>query len=156
MHRFKKKQVSLLAGLLFVLSGAMALPTQAADSAPADKQTMPYASKQMQERMKRFMQSMNQLHPGWMNHPELMALHWVGLPAPAQRQIATTFAPLENPQQAQVIITQGGLLDDAVAGSKTVFSFRKQGMSWMLFNVQESWRCQRTGNTEIYQLKPCP
>ena len=143
-------QTGLVACLFFVA------PTAFAAETTKDKTVSTYATRQMSQRISRFMVGLNQLHPAWLNHPELMALHWVGLPSPAYRKFSTTLSPIENPQQAQVIVTQGGVLDDAVAGSKYVFSFKRVGAYWSLINVQESWRCHRTGHSELYQLKPCP
>lgn len=114
----------------------------------------------MQQRISRFMVGLEQLQPAWLQHPELMALHWVGLPAPAQRTVRTSCSPLENPQRCTVIVKQGGLLDDAVAASKTTLTFRAQSTGWMLIRVSEAWRCRRVPSTpekaEQYQLKPCP
>lgn len=114
----------------------------------------------MQQRIQRFMSGLEQLQPAWLNHPELMALHWVGLPAPAQRTVHMLCSPLENPQTCTVTVKQGGLLDDAISGSKTRLTFVTQGTGWRLTEVSEQWRCRRLPaaqeNAEQYQLKPCP
>lgn len=142
--------------LCFVIVGCLLW----AFSLPALAQEPMSADENMQQRIERFMSGLEQLQPAWLNHPELMALHWVGLPAPAQRTIKMVCSPLENPQTCNVTVKQGGLLDDAVAGSKTRLTFQAQASGWRLTHVTEQWRCRRLPtaqeNAELYQLKPCP
>lgn len=139
----------------------LCLPVLAQDTPPPiDSQPT-----QTQQRIDRFLAGLEQTHPAWLNHPELMALQWVGLPAPAHRQISARFTPLENPQSCEVIVIQSDLLDDAVAGSKTVFRFQALAGGWKLTEVHEAWKCRRfpvpanqvsDSNAELYQLNPCP
>lgn len=159
----QKPSLNLKHPTMLVLMGCLlwCLPAFAQDSVPPS----PPLTAQMQHRIARFMAGLEQTHPAWLNHPELMALQWVGLPAPAHRQIATRFTPLENPQFAEVTALQSDLLDDAVSGSKTVFRFEMRAGTWALTEVYEFWKCRRlpmpanqvqNSNAELYQLSPCP
>jgi hypothetical protein len=153
---FKHPTFLFLMGCLF-----WCLPTVAQEAVPPDAPR----NNQIQHRMDRFMAGLEQTHPAWLNHPELMALQWVGLPAPAHRQITTRFTPLENPQFCEVTVIQSGLLDDAISGSKTVFRFAALAGGWNLTEVHEFWKCRRfpvpaaqvnDANADLYQLSPCP
>lgn len=155
-----KRSVFLKHPLCFAIVGCL-LWAPWAQAQPADVANKPGAAElAMQQRISRFMAGLEQLQPAWLQHPELMALHWVGLPAPAQRSLHTTCSPVENPQSCTVTVKQGGLLDDAIAGSKTTFTFQALATGWQLTHVTEAWRCQRalsiSEKAEQYQLKPCP
>ncbi|HEY9841386.1 MAG: hypothetical protein ACAI44_07830 [Candidatus Sericytochromatia bacterium] len=112
------------------------------------------APEPMAQRLARF----NQLlaREPWRQEPVLIALLWVGPALGSDRSIVYKAGPGENPQKASVVITEDGLRDDSLAGSRVSFSFTRVRGQWALTAVSEAWKCRRGPNTKGYMPGVCP
>jgi hypothetical protein len=110
----------------------------------------------VQKRIARFNQSLAQEPPAWRQEPMLLALLWAGPAAGSERSVTYRAEPAEAPLKAWVVVTEEGLLDDAVAGSRSHFSFQLKQGRWELIDVKETWRCRRGPRTTGYTPEFCP
>lgn len=127
---------------LSLLTLALILPVQAQVGEPIAR------------RIARFNQLLKQQPPQG-NDPVLIALMWAGTPRGSGRTIVYRGGEA-TPDTATVIITDENLPDDALAGQRRSFGFRRLAGVWTLVSVSESWKCRRGAQAGDYTPGICP
>jgi len=151
------KTTGLLAGLFLLSMLSCPVGAQTPSAAPppaAETQTKAVNNSLMQARIARFNQAITltdqHLHPEW------QALQWLGFPAPHYRRLESKSNRVENPDSITIIAIEAGLMDDAIAGSRTELVFQLEAGKWVLRSVREAYKCRRGPEQKKYVLKPCP
>lgn len=88
--------------------------------------------------------------------PVMIALFWAGSPKGGERTLTYRAGSSENPDTASVVISDEGLPDDSLIGSRLSFSFVRRQGRWTLTAVSEAWRCRRGSDTSSYITGVCP
>lgn len=61
----------------------------------------------------------------------------------------------ESPNQAMVTVTEGGLLDDSLAGYRYRFDISRQGEQWTITRAGRQFRCQQGRGHQDWSIELC-
>ena len=100
-------------------------------------------------------------NPPWETSPLRSAVEFVyGGPPQEALPFKTTVTQEASPElstEAQVTITEEGLLDDAVSAVRFRLEFQREGEgTWRLTSAFKDQRCARGPQTEEFTVEPCP